>query len=161
MLEPWNIVRAPVAHDKCHSSIKRTSHITEVSVIYLRDISVVTLRKGKCVVATSEFNLDMEWASSINLLAWPEDAFLLEISDCVATSVTVGVMWSSSITSVSSCPERVCVGLHNVHLVAPLSRDVVCIAVIVAVSVIWLSIGSNSWELDGVEGCNATASHST
>ena len=101
----------------------------------------------------------MEWAASVDLLSGSEDSLLLEIGDSVATPVAAVVVGSTAWASVRGSPPGVLVSLHDIHLWAPLSGDVVGIAVVVAISVVWLAISSDSWECHGVEGSDTAASH--
>ena len=62
-------------------------------------------------------------------------------------------MWGS--------PPGVLVGLHDIELWAPLSCDVVGVTVVVAVSVVRISIRANCWESNSIECGDASASSRT
>ena len=101
----------------------------------------------------------MELAASVDLLSGSEDSLLLEIGDSAATSIALVVMGSTAWAGVRGSSPGVLVGLHDVHLWAELSGDVVGVAVVVAISVVWLAISSDGWECHGVEGGDTATSH--
>ena len=77
---------------------------------------------------------------------------MLKISGVLTTSVAIVVVWAISIAGVWSSSPGELVSLHNIELWAPFSCDVVGITVVVAIGIVWLSIRSNRWKSDGVEG---------
>ena len=77
---------------------------------------------------------------------------MLKISGVLTTSVAIVVVWAISIAGVWSSSPGELVSLHNIELWAPFSCDVVGITVVVAIGIVWLSIRSNRWKGDGVEG---------
>ena len=103
----------------------------------------------------------MEWSSSVDLLTRSEYTLLLEISSGLATSVTAVVVWTISRASVWSSSPGVLVGLHDIELWAPLPCDVVSVTVVVAISVMRISIRANCWESNSIECGDASASSRT
>ena len=101
----------------------------------------------------------MELAASVDLLSGSKHSLLLEIGDSAATSIARVVVGSAAWAGVRGSSPGVLVGLHDVHLWAELSGDVVGVAVVVAISVVWLAISSDGWECHGVEGGDTAASH--
>ena len=82
----------------------------------------------------------MEWSSSVDLLTGSENTLLLEISSGLATSVAAIVVWTISRAGVWSSSPGVLVGLHDIELWAPFSCDIVGVTVIIAVSVVGVSV---------------------
>ena len=103
----------------------------------------------------------MEWTSSVDLLTWSENTLLLEISSGLTTSVAAVVVRTVSWAGVWGSSPGVLVGLHDIELWAPLSCDVVGVTVVVAVSVVRISIRSNCWKGNGIECGDASASSRT
>lgn len=134
------------------------SHATNVSIVDIRFISGAPLSQSKLVACVSKFDLHMEWSSSVDLLTRSENTLLLEISGGLATSVAAVVVWTISWACVWGSSPGVLVGLHDIELWAPLSSDIVGIAVVIAVSVVGISIRSNCWKGNSVKCGDASAS---
>ena len=100
----------------------------------------------------------MEWSSSVDLLTGSENTLLLEISSSLATSVAAIVVWTISRAGVWSSSPGVLVGLHDIELWAPFSCDIVGVTVIVAVSVVGVSVGANCWKGNSIKCGDTSAS---
>lgn len=136
-------------------------HATNVSIVDIRFISCTSLSQSELVACVPKFDLHMEWSSSVDLLTGSENTLLLEISGGLATSVATVVVWTISRAGVWSSSPRVLVGLHDIELWAPFSCDVVGVTVVVAVSVVGISIRSNCWKGDGIKCGDASTSSRT
>ena len=159
MLKPRDtIVRSPTAHNEGTVAGERVRHATNVSIVDIRFIGGTSLSQSELVACVPKFDLHMEWSSSVDLLTGSENTLLLEISSGLATSVATVVVWTISRAGVWGSSPRVLVGLHDIELWAPLSCDIVGITVIVAVSVVGISVRSNCWKSNSIKCGDTSAS---
>lgn len=113
---------------------------------------------GECVLVGSELDLHVDWTSiSIDFLARSKNTLLLEIGDGIASSVAGPVVGTAAITSVWSSSPGVSVCFHDVKFWAVLACNVVGVAVVVAIGVMWLTIRTSGWKRYGVEGSDTPA----
>ena len=68
-------------------------------------------------------------------------------------------MRTAAIARVWGGSPGVLVCLHNIEFWTVFAGDIVGIAVVVAIGVVWLTVRANGWECYGVEGGNATTLH--
>ena len=79
-------------------------------------------------------------SSTDKIISLSKDAFLLEISGLLTASVAPVIVRPIARAGVGSGPPRELVSLHDIHLRAVFPSDVVGIAIVVAVSVVRLSV---------------------